>query len=50
MSDTLKDWEGFTHREVTEEEAKTFYKDNPYKLELIDEIIKKGEARREEKS
>src|SRR5438045_165739 len=43
MADTLKDWEGFTHREVTEDEAKEFYKDNPYKLELIDEIVKKGE-------
>lgn len=43
MHETLKDWDKFTHREVTEKEAKEFYKDNPYKLELIDEIIKKGE-------
>ena len=43
MSDTLKDWNEFTHREVTETEAKEFYKDNPYKLELIDEIVAKGE-------
>ncbi len=43
MADTLKEWHEFTHREVTEEEAKNFYKDNPYKRELIDEIVQKGE-------
>lgn len=43
MQDTLKDWEKFSHREVTEKEAKEFYKNNQYKLELIDEIITKGE-------
>lgn len=43
MHETLKDWEGFSHREVTEKEAKEFYKDNQYKQELIDEIVVKGE-------
>jgi threonyl-tRNA synthetase len=43
MVDTLKDWEGFSHREVTEKEAREVYKDNPYKLELIDGIVKRGE-------
>lgn len=43
MADTLKEWHEFTHREVTEEEAKKFYADNPYKQELIDEIVQKGE-------
>jgi threonyl-tRNA synthetase len=43
MHDTLKEWDKFTHREVTKEEAKEYYKDNPYKLELIDEIVEKGE-------
>lgn len=43
MTETLKDWGEFTHREVTEQEAKEFYKDNPYKLELIDEIVAKDE-------
>lgn len=43
MREILKTWDGFSHREVTEEEAKEFYKDNPYKQELIDEIVKKGE-------
>ena len=51
MQETLKDWDKFTHREVSVDEAKKFYKDNPYKLELIDEIIKKGDlpAGRQEK-
>lgn len=43
MAEVLKTWDAFTHREVSEDEAKEFYKDNPYKLELIDEIVKKGE-------
>lgn len=43
MKELLKTWSGFSHREVTEKEAKAFYKDNPYKQELIDEIVKKGE-------
>ncbi len=43
MADTLKEWDNFTHREVTPEEAREIYKDNPYKLELIDEIVDKGE-------
>lgn len=43
MHETLKDWEGFSHREVTGKEAKEFYKNNPYKQELIDEIVAKGE-------
>lgn len=43
MREILKTWEGFSHREVSEEEAKAFYKDNPYKQELIDDIVKKGE-------
>ena len=43
MHEILKTWESFSHREVSEQEAKEFYKDNPYKQELIDEIVKKGE-------
>ena len=43
MADTLKEWHEFTHREVTEKEAKEFYAQNPYKKELIDEIVGKGE-------
>lgn len=43
MADTIQEWTEFTHREVSPEEAKKIYKDNPYKLELIDEIIEKDE-------
>lgn len=43
MKNLLPSWTSFSHREVSESEAKDFYKDNPYKLELIQEIIAKGE-------
>ncbi len=43
MQQLLKSWDHFSHREISVEEAKEFYKENPYKRELIDEIIKKGE-------
>lgn len=43
MKENLKEWKKFTHKEVSEKEAKEIYKDNPYKLGLIDEIVKKGE-------
>ncbi|OHA91970.1 MAG: threonine--tRNA ligase [Candidatus Zambryskibacteria bacterium RIFCSPLOWO2_02_FULL_51_21] len=36
-------WRGFEKKDVTEKEVKEFFKDNPYKLELIDEIVSKGE-------
>lgn len=43
MKGHLKSWTKFTHKEVTEKEAKDLFKNNPYKIELIDEIVKKGE-------
>ncbi len=43
MRSLLKTWKGFTHKEVSYDEARTFFADNPYKLELIEEINKKGE-------
>lgn len=43
MRQILKTWKTFEEKEVTEKEAKEFYKDNPYKQELIDEIIDKSE-------
>lgn len=43
MRGHLKAWTKFTHKEVTESEAREYFKNNPYKLELIEEIIKKGE-------
>ena len=43
MAELLPSWTKFEKREVTSEEAKEIYKDNPYKLELIEEIVEKGE-------
>ncbi len=43
MRKILKSWDKFSHEEKTEKEAKEYFKNNPYKLELIDEIAKKGE-------
>jgi threonyl-tRNA synthetase len=43
MKSNLKHWTKFTHKEVSEKEAKEMFKGNPYKLELIDEIVGKGE-------
>ncbi len=44
MRELLKKWDAFTYEEVTEKEAKKHYKENPYKLELIEEIAKRGET------
>lgn len=47
MREILPTWKEFTHREVPESEAKTSFSSvnglNPYKAELIQEIINKGE-------
>lgn len=43
MKKLLNTWTEFTHKEVSADEARTFFADNPYKLELIDEIESKGE-------
>lgn len=43
MKGNLKKWTKFTHKEVNETEAREYFKDNPYKLELISEIAAKGE-------
>src|ERR1700760_483749 len=43
MAEILKTWGAFSHREVTEKEAKDIYKNNPYKLDLIDGIVQRGE-------
>jgi len=36
-------WTNFEKKDVTEKEAREVFKNNPYKLELIDEILAKGE-------
>lgn len=43
MKELLPSWKSFVHKEVSADEARAFFKDNPYKLELIDEIVAKGE-------
>ncbi|MEA3399085.1 MAG: threonine--tRNA ligase [Patescibacteria group bacterium] len=43
MKKKLSSWKEFKQKKVTDKEAKEYYKDNPYKLELIDGIISKGE-------
>ena len=43
MKSLLKDWKKFEHEEKSEKEAKEIFKDNQYKIELIDEIVKKDE-------
>lgn len=43
MKKLLAGWDEFSHKEVSADEAREFYADNPYKLELIDEIAEKGE-------
>jgi len=43
MKKLLNTWTEFSHKEVTADEAREYYKDNPYKLELIEDIVAKGE-------
>lgn len=43
MKKLLNSWKNFEGKEESAKEAKKFYKNNPYKLELIDEIVSKGE-------
>lgn len=43
MKKILPTWKNFEKSEVSVEEAKKAYADNPYKLELIDEFAGKGE-------
>lgn len=43
MKEILKSWKEFSHKEQTEKEAKDYFNNNEYKLELIDEIVGKGE-------
>ena len=44
MKKIIHTWgEGFVHREVTPDEARREYADNPYKLELIDQFAREGQ-------
>ncbi|MBI4990923.1 threonine--tRNA ligase, partial [Candidatus Gottesmanbacteria bacterium] len=42
MRQTLKTWNHFDYKEVSLEEAKKLFADNPYKLELAEEFAKGG--------
>jgi len=44
MKKILPTWKEFTHKEVSAEEAREIFKGNEYKLELIEEIISRGEV------
>lgn len=44
MRELAKNWTGFVEEKITKEKAEELYRNNPYKLELITEIIEKGEA------
>lgn len=43
MRKILKDWSEFTGHEVNKDEAREAFSGNPYKLELINEIVERGE-------
>lgn len=43
MREIVKHWKSFERQEISVEEAKTHFKDNPYKLELIEEFSQQGE-------
>lgn len=38
----LPDWTEFIHKEVSADDARNVFKDNPFKIELIDELEKEG--------
>ncbi len=44
MKKLLNKWTEFTHEEVSIADARQIYANNPFKLELIEEIAKRGEA------
>ncbi|PIT97984.1 MAG: threonine--tRNA ligase [Candidatus Andersenbacteria bacterium CG10_big_fil_rev_8_21_14_0_10_54_11] len=44
MRELLPQWTNFSHREISAEDARELFADNPYKLELIDEIVGKDET------
>ncbi|MFA6340730.1 MAG: threonine--tRNA ligase [Candidatus Paceibacterota bacterium] len=44
MREILKKWKGFEKAEISEKDAKKLFKENPYKLELIEEYVKDGKT------
>src|SRR3990172_12105243 len=43
MHELVKSWKNFTHQDLSPEETKKLFKDNPYKLEMIGELAEKQE-------
>lgn len=43
MQELVKDWKNFEGKEVSEKEAREYFAGNPYKLELIDDIVREGQ-------
>lgn len=43
MQEKIKLGGKFSHREISDREAKEVFRDNPYKLELIEEIVERNE-------
>lgn len=44
MKKMVNKWDSFNKEEIEPQKAKEFYANNPYKLELIDELEKEGEV------
>src|SRR5687767_4322256 len=44
MREILKTWKSFENREVSADQARGLFSNNPYKLELIDEFSGKGDT------
>ncbi|MFZ3301777.1 MAG: threonine--tRNA ligase [Microgenomates group bacterium] len=42
MKELVKSWKGFERKDVATDEAKEYYKDNEYKIELIEEFSGEG--------
>src|SRR6185436_3996601 len=42
MRELLPTWETFSHQDISYDDAKKFYKENPYKLELIEDHKDEG--------
>src|SRR5260221_12896829 len=43
MHELVKTWKKFERIELSEKEARELYKDNEYKQDLLDDIVKRGE-------
>ena len=44
MREIMRSWNAFSRKEVTADEARAFFSDNPFKRELVDEFSKEGQT------